>query len=65
MKPPPILKKSFTLEQLAWRCVGKRDRECLFRLAKEASIIKQDFEAAMALREVQLANKPTRKARHG
>lgn len=54
-----VLAKSFSLARLVDRCAGKRDRECLYRLFKEASIIDQDFEAAMHLRGLQNENKPT------
>ena len=55
-----VLALSFSLARLVDRCAGKRDRECLYRLFKEASIIDQDFESACALRTLQFENKPTR-----
>jgi len=54
-----VFAKSFSLYQLAERCVGKRGREVLYRLAKEASIATQDFESACTLRELQAKYKPT------
>ena len=53
-----VLSKSYSLSRLVDRCCGKRDKECLYRLFKEASIIDQDFETACALRALQFANKP-------
>ncbi len=53
-----VLSRSVSLARLCERCIGKRDRECLFRLAKEVAIIDQDFEAAYLLRTLQQGNKP-------
>lgn len=60
-----LLTKSFMLPRLLDRCHGKQDRECLFRLFKEAAIMDQDFEAAMALRALQQANMPCRRMKGG
>lgn len=57
-----VFSLSFTLSRLSGRCIGKRDRECLYRLAKEAAIIEQNFEAAYHLRQLQNENKPARRS---
>jgi len=59
------LSKSYTLAQLVERCVGKRDRECIYRLAKGVAIIEQDFEAALQLMDLQNQNKPRRPEKKG
>ncbi len=51
-----ISKRTVPLGGLLTQCKGKRDRECLFRLHKEAAIVAQDFEAAMLLRQRQHEN---------
>jgi hypothetical protein len=63
MKTKSPLARRYSLRRLADRCVGKRDRECLFRLAKEVAVIDQDFESATALIQLQKANKPNRPVR--
>lgn len=44
--------------RLAAQCTGKRDRECLYRLAKEVAILDQDFETAVHFRALQTENRP-------
>lgn len=61
-KNQAVFALSFTVSELSYGCIGKRDRECLFRLAKEAAVTRQDFESAVRLREIQHENKPTRRA---
>ncbi len=48
----------FDIARLAAQCTGKRDRECLYRVAKEVAILDQDFELALQLRALQTANRP-------
>lgn len=54
----PALRLAIPLHRLSERCHGKRDRECLYRLAKEVCIIDQQFESACHLRALQRANRP-------
>lgn len=62
MKPEAVLRKRFSVRQLLDGCAGRRNRECLFRLCKEAAIRAQDFESAMYLRAWQNANLPAPRA---
>jgi hypothetical protein len=55
------LDHSLTIPKLLNGCIGKRDRECLYRLIKEACIRDQNFDAAVIFRDLQMSNKPLKR----
>lgn len=63
LKTLSILGRKLTLGALITQCRGKRDREGIYHAAKHVMIVAQDFEAAMALRELEFQNKPVSRPR--